>query len=250
MNRPGNDHVPLVDLGHERPQVPAKARNMSPIVPRASIAGRALVAVVAIMTFLASITTGTVLLVSASAAEWQSEVASEITVQVRPQAGRDLDRDAAAVVEAMRTQPGILEVRPFSKDESAKLLEPWLGSGLSIEELPVPRVIVARVQPGTRLDLAALRARVTQVAPSASVDDHRAWIERMRSMTGATVFARHRHPCAGDHRDHHFGVVRDPRRDGGEPADRRGAAFRRRRRQLHRQPLPAAFPQAGSRGRR
>ena len=188
MNRPGNEHGPLVDLGHERPQVPAKARNMSPIVPRASIAGRALVAVVAIMTFLASITTGTVLLVSASAAEWQSEVASEITVQVRPQAGRDLDRDAAAVVEAMRTQPGILQVRPFSKEESAKLLEPWLGTGLSIEELPVPRVIVARVQPGTSVDLSALRARVTQVAPSASVDDHRAWIERMRSMTGATVF--------------------------------------------------------------
>jgi cell division transport system permease protein len=189
MSRTGNDHVPLVDLGHERPQVPANARNMSPIVPRASISGRALVAVVAIMTFLASITTGAVLLVSASAAEWQSEVASEITIQVRPQGGRDLDRDTAAAAEAMRTQPGILQVRPFSKDESAKLLEPWLGSGLSIDELPVPRVIVARVQPGTTLDLSALRERVTQAAPSASVDDHRAWIERMRSMTGATVFA-------------------------------------------------------------
>src|SRR6202022_4152672 len=189
MNRNGNEQRPLVDLGHERPQVPARARTMSPIVPRASISGRALVAVVAIMTFLASITTGAVLLVSASAAEWQSEIASEITIQVRPQAGRDLDRDAAAAVEAMRTQPGILQVRSFSKEESAKLLEPWLGAGLSLEELPVPRVIVARVQPGTTLDLAALRSRVTQAAPSASVDDHRAWIERMRSMTGATVLA-------------------------------------------------------------
>ncbi len=189
MNRFGEQHVPLVDLGHESPKLPARARNMSPIVPRASISGRALVAVVAIMTFLASITTGTVLLVSASAAEWQSEVASEITIQVRPLAGRDLDRDAAAVTEAMRAQPGIVEVRPFSKEESAKLLEPWLGSGLSLDDLPVPRVIVARVQPGATLDLAALRGRVTQVAPTASVDDHRAWIERMRSMTGATVLA-------------------------------------------------------------
>jgi len=178
-----------MDLGHERPQVPARARNLSPIVPRASIAGRALVAVVAIMTFLASITTGAVLLVSASAAEWQSEVASEITIQVRPQAGRDLERDAVAVAEAMRAQPGIVEIRPFTKAESAKLLEPWLGSGLSFDDLPVPRVIVARVQPGTVLDLTALRSKVTQLAPSASVDDHRAWIERMRSMTGATVFA-------------------------------------------------------------
>jgi cell division transport system permease protein len=189
MSKTGDDHGPLVDLGHERPQLPARARNLSPIVPRASIAGRALVAVVAIMTFLASITTGAVLLVSASAAEWQSEVASEITIQVRPAAGRDIERDTAAVAEAMRTLPGIVEIRPFTKDESAKLLEPWLGTGLSFDDLPVPRVIVARVAPGTVLDLAALRGRVMQAAPTASVDDHRAWIERMRSMTGATVFA-------------------------------------------------------------
>jgi cell division transport system permease protein len=189
MSRTGDEHGPLMDLGQERPQVPARARNLSPIVPRASIAGRALVAVVAIMTFLASITTGTVLLVSASAAEWQSDVASEITIQVRPSTGRDLDRDAAAVVEAVRGQSGIVEVRPFSKEESAKLLEPWLGSGLSFDDLPVPRVIVARVAPGATLDLAALRSRVMQVAPSTSIDDHRAWIERMRTMSGATVFA-------------------------------------------------------------
>jgi cell division transport system permease protein len=50
-------------------------------------------------------------------------------------------------------------------------------------------VIVGRVQPGTVLDLDALRRRVTQLSPSAGVDDHRAWIERMRSMTGATVIA-------------------------------------------------------------
>ncbi|CCD99524.1 Cell division ABC transporter (membrane component) [Bradyrhizobium sp. STM 3809] len=184
-----DDRGLLVDLGEDRPQLPAQARIVSPIVPRASIAGRALVAVVAIMTFLASITTGGVLLVSESAAEWQSDVASEITVQVRPKTGRDLERDVALVTEAMRAQSGIVEVRPFTKDESSKLLEPWLGSGLSFDELPVPRVIIARVQPGTSFDLNALRARVIQVAPTASVDDHRAWIERMRSMTGATLFA-------------------------------------------------------------
>jgi cell division transport system permease protein len=189
MSKTGNERDPLLDLGHDRPQVPARARNLSPIVPRASISVSALIAVVAIMTFLASITTGAVLLVSASAAEWQSDVASEITIQVRPLAGRDIERDVTAVAEVLRTQPGIVEVRPFTKGESAKLLEPWLGSGLSLDDLPVPRVIVARIAPGAVLDLAGLRSRVAQAAPSASVDDHRAWIERMRSMTGAIVFA-------------------------------------------------------------
>jgi cell division transport system permease protein len=189
MSKSGHERDALMDLGHDGPQVPIRARNLSPIVPRASIAGRALIAVVAIMTFLASITTGAVLLVAASAAEWQSDVASEITVQVRPVTGRDVERDAATAAEALRTQPGIVEVRPFSKEESAKLLEPWLGSGLSLDDLPVPRIIVARIAPGAVLDLPGLRNRLAQTAPSASVDDHRAWIERMRSMTGAIVFA-------------------------------------------------------------
>src|SRR4051794_5944906 len=165
MSKDRNEREALMDLGHERPQVSMMARNLSPIVPRASIAGRALIAVVAIMTFLASITTGAVLLVAASAAEWQSDVASEITIQVRPIAGRDLERDAVAAAEVLRTQPGIVEVRPFTKAESAKLLEPWLGSGLSLDDLPVPRVIVARIAPGAVLDLAGLRSRVRRRHP-------------------------------------------------------------------------------------
>ena len=184
-----DDHSLLVPLANERPQLPARARNLSPIVPRASISGRALVAVVAIMTFLASVTTGAVLLVSASATDWQAEVSSEITVQVRPHAWRDIEKDVAAVADAVRTQPGIIDTRAFTKDESAKLLEPWLGTGLSLDDLPVPRVIIARAQPGTAPDLVALRTRVAQVSPTASVDDHRAWIDRMRSMSNATVLA-------------------------------------------------------------
>lgn len=178
----GNDGNDGIDHG-------ATARNTSPIVPRGSIAGSALVAVVAIMTFLASITTGTVLLVRASASEWQSEVASEVTIQVRPTPGRDIERDVRAVSEAARAQSGILSVSPLTGEESAKLLEPWLGTGLSLDELPVPRVIVARIAPGAIPDLIALRRAVTQVTSAASVDDHRAWIERMRSMTGAIVLA-------------------------------------------------------------
>jgi cell division transport system permease protein len=184
-----DERKPMMDLADNAPEMAANARNLSPIVPRGSISGRALIAVVAIMTYLASMTTGAVLLVRASAAEWQSDVSSELTIQLRPSPGRDIERDVRAVVDAARAQAGILEVRPFSKDESAKLLEPWLGTGLSLNDLPVPRVIVVRVAPGATPDLAALRRAVTQAAPAASIDDHRAWIDRMRSMTGAIVLA-------------------------------------------------------------
>src|SRR4029077_14256806 len=84
-------------------------RANSPIVPRNSIAGRALVAVVAIMTFLASLSTGAVMLVLASAAEWRSGVPREMTIQIRPAAGRDLEAEVRQAVEIARAAPGIAE---------------------------------------------------------------------------------------------------------------------------------------------
>jgi cell division transport system permease protein len=162
-------------------------RANSPIVPRNSIAGRALIVVVAIMTFLASLTIGGVMLVLASAAEWQSDVAREMTIQIRPMAGRDLEAEVRQAVEIARATPGIAEVRPYTAEESARLLEPWLGSGLALDALPVPRIIVLRVAADRRPDLAALRAALAAKIAGVTVDDHRGWVDRMRTMASTAV---------------------------------------------------------------
>ena len=158
----------------------------TPIVPKRSIAGRALVAVVAIMTFLASLTTGAVMLVRSSAVEWQSDVAREVTIQVRPGLGRDLEAAVARAVEIARAVPGVGEVRAYSKEESAGLLEPWLGAGLALDDLPVPRMIVVKL-PVDGVDLAPLKKALAERVPGASLDDHRAWIDRMRTMAQTTI---------------------------------------------------------------
>jgi cell division transport system permease protein len=157
------------------------------IVPRHSISGRALVAVVAIMTFLASLTMGTVVLVRGSANDWQSEVAREVTIQVRPVSGRDLEAEVRKAAQIARAVPGIGEVRPFSKEESGRLLEPWLGTGLALNDLPVPRLIVVRAAPDAAPDLAALRQTLSEQVAGASVDDHRGWIQQMRVMSRAAA---------------------------------------------------------------
>ena len=175
--------------GHEMREAAAAAlpRVETPIVPQSTIAGRALVAVVAIMTFLASLTTGAVMLVRAAAIDWQADVAREVTIQVRPVAGRDIEADIAQAVAIARAFPGIAEVRPYSKEEAGRLLEPWLGTGLQLEDLPMPRIIVVRIASGAPPDLAQLRNALAAQVPGASLDDHRGFVERMRAMAGAAV---------------------------------------------------------------
>ena len=161
----------------------------APIVPKGSIAGRSLAAVIAIMTFLAALTTGAVMMVVSAASDWQSDVSREVTIQVRPAAGRDLEADVRKAVALARATAGIGEVQAFSKEESARLVEPWLGSGLALDDLPIPRLIVVKLAPGARPDFAALRKALAAQAPPASLDDHRHWIERMRTMAGTAIVA-------------------------------------------------------------
>src|SRR5947199_94086 len=171
------------------PAAAAMPAGRTSMVPADSIAGRALVAVVAIMAFLAALTLGAVVLVRAAAGEWQSAVARELTIQVRPVEGRDTNAQVKKAADLAIATPGIIGVRAYSKAESARLLEPWLGSGLSIEDLPVPRLVVLRVARDRAPDLSPLRKALAADVPEANLDDHRGWVERMRTMTRAAVGA-------------------------------------------------------------
>ena len=158
----------------------------APIVPKATIAGRALIAVIAIMTFLASITIGAVMLLRAAAGDWQAELAREVTIQVRPVTGRDIEADIAKAAAIAGAASGIASVRPYSKEESTQLLQPWLG-GLALDELPVPRLIAVAIAPGEAPDLERLRGALAEQVPPASLDDHREFVGHMRLVSRSTV---------------------------------------------------------------
>jgi cell division transport system permease protein len=166
------------------PERSALGRN-APLVPVSSIAGRALVTVIAIMTFLAALTTGAAQLVTQASSGWRSSIAREVTIQVRPSPGASIDAEVARAADIARAAPGVTGVRIYSKEESERLLEPWLGAGLNMDELPIPRIVVVSVAPGGA-DFAALRQRLGDVR-GASLDDHRLWVERLSAMANTIV---------------------------------------------------------------
>ncbi len=160
----------------------SQARTQGPIVPKATVAGRALVAVVAIMTFLASLTIGATLAVRATAGQWRADVTREVTIQIRAGEKAATDAEVEAAASIARSTPGIAEVHVLSGDETSRLLEPWLGSGLDLGDLPVPRVVVVRLDGSDTADLAKLKRTLTDRIPTATLDDHRAFSRRLTGM--------------------------------------------------------------------
>ncbi len=168
----------------ESDEIPPRAR---PLAPTDSIAGRSLVIVIAIMTFLAALAAGAALLVADASLDWRKEVAREASVQVRVLPGRDIEADVREAARIVAAAPGVREVRVYTKAESEALLAPWLGPGLDLSELPTPRMIVVKLDADKRPSLAKLKDDLSAATPSATLDDHRLWLERLSAMASTVV---------------------------------------------------------------
>jgi cell division transport system permease protein len=177
----------LQAAAHRR-QVKQAIRKAGQLVPEGTISGNALVAVVAIMSFLACLTLGAVTLVRDASRDWQTDILREITIQVRPTEGVDLSAEAEKAALIASQAPGVASAEVLDDKASARLLEPWLGTGLDLSDLPIPRLIVVRLADPGAVDLAALENRLRTQIHGATLDDHRSWTGRLQTMANATVF--------------------------------------------------------------
>ena len=161
----------------------------TPLIPASSVAGAALSVVIAIMTFLAALTASFALLLTQASQEWRGQVGMEMTVQIMPRPGRDLDADSRTAVEIAVTFPGLSDARPLSKAQSEELLAPWLGAGVDLGQLPVPRLITLRRDELKPLDEIGLRSALDAALPNANLDNHGLWMQRLTSMADVVVAA-------------------------------------------------------------
>jgi cell division transport system permease protein len=75
------------------------------------------------------------------------------------------------VLALLRQTPGIGSEHLLEPAETARLLEPWLGPGVPLDQLPAPRLIDLRRDPKVTLDVAKLREQLAAVVPDARLDD-------------------------------------------------------------------------------
>lgn len=187
MNQPTLERqLPAIYLPEqERPQ-PRYAPGKAPIVPPGSVTGRSLVVVIAIMGFLACLTTGIVYLINKQANIWLHGVISEVTIRVMPDGTSDeTEKNANEVVKFLTGQVGVETVRLQTIKQTAELVEPWLGKIAAIQDLPLPRVIEVKVTQNNAPDMAALRAALNGKFPNAFLEDHRTWQKQIRRVTGS-----------------------------------------------------------------
>jgi cell division transport system permease protein len=155
--------------------VTVKPRVSGPIMPASTAALRTMMIAMSAMCFLACLAIAGLLMVSTAASSWTSKVGSELTVQIRPSEGADIEQGVASVNAVLAATPGIKRHYTLSRDDSVRLLKPWLGAGAMLEDLPVPRLIGVVVDDNEPPDLDRLALAIEAATPGASLDSHRRW---------------------------------------------------------------------------
>jgi cell division transport system permease protein len=122
--------------------------------------------VIAIMSFTIVIVAAAGLALATTAGVVAKAVESRYSVQV-PNGNRSI----GALLQAVRSAPGVTSAEAVPESEMRQSLERWLGPEARSSELPVPALINFVASPGA--DLQGIQRRVETVAPGARLQAHR-----------------------------------------------------------------------------
>ena len=159
-----------------------------PLVPANSIAGRALVVVIAIMTFLACLTAGGAILVAEASQAWRADVSRDVTIQIKPRPGDDVDSARRRGRRASRrARPASPTCTPTPRPNRKSCWRPGSARGSISGNCRSLASSSSTCKARHREDLEPLRAALAAGAPGASLDDHRLWLSRLDTMADAVV---------------------------------------------------------------
>lgn len=127
----------------------------------------------AAMAFLAVFALALSMSAARLADSWNAALAQTATIRISAPPA-ELDPQTDAVMEVLRTTPGIEDARLLSAQEQGDLLSVWLGPDLPLDALPLPRMIEVWETPEGP-DRQGLRLRLSAEAPGAIYDDHTQW---------------------------------------------------------------------------
>ena len=113
-------------------------------------------------------------------------ILGSLTVQIMPVNNINQEKARLETLEQQKKAVDFLKKLPEAEQVSTlndaqlqNLLQPWLGDGIDISELPTPRLIDVKLKKGAEIDFAKLAAKLAEVSPLASLDNHKLWLDKL-----------------------------------------------------------------------
>ena len=142
--------------------------------------------IISIAVFIFAITLSGVLSINSILENWNQSILGSLTVQIMPINDANQEKAAAETlayqekaIEFLQTVEGVIKVTPLDDEQLKNLIQPWLGDGVNIENLPMPRIIDVKLASDAEIDFAKLAQDLATASPQASLDNHKLWLSKL-----------------------------------------------------------------------
>jgi cell division transport system permease protein len=149
-----------------------------PLLPRERAQDVLLVFVTTVLSFFACLAAIAALGADRAAGGWADQLRGSATVLVRPTGTESADAAADRATAVLAGVRGVAEASKLEKEKAEALIEPWLGGGGELADLPVPRLVSVQFDPKAKAPptAATLERVLKDNGLDGVVDDHSRWI--------------------------------------------------------------------------
>lgn len=162
----------------------AKGRRIAAMLDQGK-ATRAMLWIMAIMVFLTVLAAALGLATNRAAQTLDRDLAGRLTVQIVEGNAARRDDQVDRVLASVRRIDGVEAVSEVDRAQLAELVRPWLGDAGLDPDLPMPAMIDVDLADGGDSRVAAIELVVREIAPTARVDRHVAWLAPVRAFLGS-----------------------------------------------------------------
>ena len=151
---------------------------------------------IALMTFLAMLGLASTFALSEMKDRWSSGLENKASIEIPAEDTNGmilpqdkLDELTNKVYSFLQTHPAVETIHIMEKQEIIDLVEPWLGSDLAFDNIPLPGILTVGFKNDIIFDVRGLEEKLKQIAPQAKLDTHKSWLNDVLRFTGALNFA-------------------------------------------------------------
>lgn len=151
---------------------------------RKAAAGHFMQWLVMVLVFMAAIAATVHSYTNSLLTHWNQSVVGTLTVQIAPGQGPSgaMADPVQVALSALKHHPAVAEANLIPRAKVLELLEPWLGNGPGVSDLPLPTLIDVQLRDNTPAAVDAITFAVTSAVPNVAVDDHRVWLSRLTGL--------------------------------------------------------------------
>ena len=131
--------------------------------------------ILAVMVYLSGLVVIGAMILDSSISRWSGNLQANLTIQLGPLSKAGDKEALETIVKMLDEMEGVDSARALPLEELEELLVPWIGGDV-LGDIPMPRLIDVRLEPGAKLTSHKIMERLAEIAPNAGIDDHSEWI--------------------------------------------------------------------------